>query len=415
MNVVIVGNFWFPYGTASAARIRNLALGLRECGARVHVITMTPYPRLNGGDSRAGLHEGISYECVSPFMAAVDGWRDEQCSIPRLRNRLSDKVRWFAGMYAGAPFALRQLRRRIEAGQCDLVIAYDRSALRMTPLARLCRAYNVPAVLDVVELSEHLKARRLNAVYWDSVVGTRRTPRLFAGLTVISAGLEEMYRRKGCSRTLIVPALEQWSPAPPKDPTGNPTFRLTYVGALQSRDAPDLLIEAVRRLVHEGWPISLDLIGHYEGTPRGREFARLCAEDERLGRHVRFLGTLSDDALARHLAGSDGLVLTRRAAPTEELSFPTRLVEYLRIGRPVFISDVGDVSRYLQDGREVVLLHPHDPALIAEKIAGIASRPDRGAEIGRLGREAGARAFNRTAHAARLLDFAESLRLGMAS
>jgi diamine N-acetyltransferase len=39
VNVAIVGTFWFPRGAASGARVCNLALGLRGCGARVRVIT----------------------------------------------------------------------------------------------------------------------------------------------------------------------------------------------------------------------------------------------------------------------------------------------------------------------------------------------------------------------------------------
>ena len=102
-------------------------------------------------------------------------------------------------------------------------------------------------------------------------------------------------------------------------------------------------------------------------------------------------------------------MLTRRNARTEKLSFPTRLVEYLRYGRPVLVSDVGDVSRYLRDGREAVLLDPENPFKIAEAMAGLILRNDRGAEIGRRGREAGARAFDRKKHAARLLEFAAGL------
>ena len=78
---------------------------------------------------------------------------------------------------------------------------------------------------------------------------------------------------------------------------------------------------------------------------------------------MRFLGTLSDDgARARAWPRADGILLTRRDARTEALSFPTRLVEHLRHGRPVFVSDVGDVSHYLRDGQDVVLLDPRDPA-----------------------------------------------------
>lgn len=412
-NIVIVGPFWFPHGSASAARIRNYALGLRDCGASVHVIAMAPPPRLNGVVPRTGLdHEGISYEYVAPTDAVAVGWRDAQRSIPRLRNRLDDKLRWFAGMYAATPFARRRLRERIAARACDLVLVYDRSALRMAPLVRLCRARGVTSVLDVVEVNDKLKRPRTSVLYWDFEVGRRAIARLFDGLTVISSGLEALYRARGCDRTLIVPSIEEWAAAParPVEPTGNASFRLTYVGALLPRDAPDLLLDAVRIAAGRGVPVTLDLIGHYAGTERGRRLARLCAEDPVLGRAVRFLGSLGDEALAERLSGSDGLVLTRRKARAEELSFPTRLVEYLRYGRPVFVSDVGDVSRYLRDGSEAVLLHPTDPARVADAITAVATSDDRGAGIGRRGREAGARSFDRKRHAARLLDFAAELR-----
>ena len=416
MNVVIVGPFWFPHGSASAARVRNLALGLQECGARVHVMGMAPQPPWNGG-SRSGVleYQGISYEYVAPTVAVTDGWRDADRSIPRLRNRLVDKVRWFAGLYGATLFACRRLRERIDQGRCDLLVAYDRSALRMTPIVRLCRARGVTSVLDVVEVSEHLMRSRMNALYWDSLAGTRATPRLFDGLTVITAGLEELYRARGCPNTLVVPSIEEWPPAPAPAPTGNPEFRLAYVGRFPPRDAPEMLIGAMRILAHQGLPIVLDVIGHYEGTERGRHFARVCTEDPVLGRAVRFHGSLSDAALAERLASSDGLVLTRRRARTEELSFPTRLVEYLRYGRPVFVSDVGDVSRYLRHRREAVLLHPSEPASIAASIAEVVCRPDRGVEMGHRGREAGARSFNRRTHAARLLGFAAGLRVESAA
>jgi len=411
VNVVIVGPFWFPRGSAASARARNLAFGLRDCGARVHVVSMAPRAVVPGATPAPGIgeHEGITYECVAPFFVAARGWRDRDQSVPLLRGGWLDKLVWFGGVYAATPTAVLCLRQLIDRGICDLVLVYDRSALRMTPLVRLCRARRVPTVLDVTEVSEHLRSR-LNAIYWDFAVGTRATPRLFDGLTVITSGLESFYHSRGCARTLVLPAIEGWPEPSPWAPTGNPEFRLAYVGSLQPRDAPEVLLEAMRRLAVEPTRVTLDVVGHYEGTERGRQFARRCASDPTLTRRVRFLGSLSDAALAAHLASADGLLLTRRDARTEEMSFPTRLVEYLRTGRPVFVSNVGDISRYLSHGTEAVLLDPGDARKVAAAIAKVALRPDRGAEIGRRGREAGARHFDRRRHAARLLEFAAGLR-----
>jgi glycosyltransferase involved in cell wall biosynthesis len=416
MNVLMLGPFWFPRGAANAARIRNLALGLRQCGARVHVITMVPQPERNGRGpaDAASEFEGVTYECVAPTTVAVSGWRDAERTVPRLRGRLGDKLRWFAGLYAALPFALRRLREWIDWHECDLVFVYDRSALRMTPLVGLCRKRRVPCVLDVTETGEQIGSR-ISPLYWDFALGTRRTPRRFDGLTVITTGLEAFYRARGCARTLVVPAVEEWRPASPPQPTGNPEFRLAYVGSLQPRDAPEMLFETVRLAAQQGQRTALDVIGRYEGTERGRHFARLVALDPVLSRVVRFAGALSDEGLAARLAASDGILLTRRDARTEALSFPTRLVEHLRHGRPVFVSDVGDVARYLQDAREVVLLDPRDPRRAAAAIVEVMRRPDRGASIGCGGRAAGARAFDREVHAARLLDFAAGLGAGAAA
>jgi glycosyltransferase involved in cell wall biosynthesis len=408
VNVVIVGSFWFPHGAASGARVRNLALGLRECGARVHVIGTVPQPRPDGDGPRT-LCPGISYEYAAPMQAAVDGWRDQERTVPRLRRRLVDKVRWFAGLYASTPPACRLLADRIERDECDLVVVYDRSLVRIAPLSRTCRARGVTVLLDVVEGSEQQRNRGLNLLYWDFAAGARATPRLFDGITVISEALQSLYRSLGCAHTLVVPSIEAWPPAAPLPATGNAEFRLAYVGALQERDAPGILLDAMRVLAHRRAPVVLDLIGHYEGTAQGRRFREECASDPVLASRVRFRGSLSDEGLRAALASADGLVLTRRDARTEELSFPTRLVEYLRHGRPVFVSDVGDVGRYLRDGVDAVLLHPRDPMLVAGGVEEVARRPDRGAEIGVRGREAGARSFDRRVHAGRLLEFAARL------
>jgi glycosyltransferase involved in cell wall biosynthesis len=289
------------------------------------------------------------------------------------------------------------------------VVVYERSFVRMAPIARVARSRGIPVVLDVVEVSEHLRHRRASPVYWDFVAGARATPRLFDGVSVITTGLEALYRASGCAHTLVVPPLERWDEPGADPPMGHGRFRLTAVGALQERDAPELLLQSMKALHRRGVPVSLDLAGHYDGTGRGAAARARCASDPEL-RDVRLLGSLGDDALRAQLAASDGLLLTRRAARAEELAFPTRLVEYLRHGRPVFVSDVGDVARYLQDGRDAVLLDPRDAGRAAEAIAAVVGREDRGRSIGLAGRAAGARAFDRRTHAARLLELAASLR-----
>ena len=44
-NVLIVGDFSFPYGTGASSRVFNYARGLQAAGARVKVICVEPTGR----------------------------------------------------------------------------------------------------------------------------------------------------------------------------------------------------------------------------------------------------------------------------------------------------------------------------------------------------------------------------------
>ena len=222
MNVVIVGNFWFPRGTASAARVRNLALGpprLRR--PRPRDDPRAPTAPLEG-DARRRPARGDLLRMRRPpdrgrgRLAGRGANRAPPAAPP---PRPAPLVR---RLYAATPVALRAgCARAMDRRECDLVVAYDRSALRMAPLARLCRARGVTSVLDVVEVSEQQRGGRLSPLYWDSRAGTRTAPRLFDGLTVISAGLEAAYRARAASAPWSCPALEDWPTSPPPVPTGN--------------------------------------------------------------------------------------------------------------------------------------------------------------------------------------------------
>ena len=99
---------------------------------------MAPQPRVEGAPA-GGEHEGISYEYVAPLAAAVDGLAGRGADRAPPAASFRDR---FAGSAAstrrppspGDACASASTRR-----ECDLVVAYDRSVLRMAPLARLCR------------------------------------------------------------------------------------------------------------------------------------------------------------------------------------------------------------------------------------------------------------------------------------
>ncbi len=399
MNIVIVGYLTFPTGSASGARMRNFALGFRECGAQVYVLAMAPMLQDPDNPRHTPLnYEGITYERTA--------WFDLSAS----RGAVS-RLRWFLGLYGSVWTTQRRLRNIIQNGQCDFLLSYGRNAVLQWPLVQLCRKHGIPTVLDVTELAEHFRGwgGRLSPLYWDLQLGTRSMPRAFDIVSTITYSLKARYETLGCKQVFVIPSIEGWDNLPPVDPLpSHDHFRLVYVGTLTDRDAPEILLDAMRILQARSAPVCLDVIGRYQHFVEGRNRAARIQADPELRSGVNLVGEVSDEELAKRLRQADGLVLLRRDAPTEIAAFPTRLAEYLRQGRPVFVSDVGDIRVYLQHGQDALLLSPNDPEQVADVIQAVAASPDRGYRLGVQGRIRGAECFNRKFHAQRLLDLVKS-------
>jgi len=403
-NVVLVGNFLFPSGSASAMRIQNMAKGLAENGAKVHVLPIAPiFAPDKTTDQIYHLTPNITYELLaitsSPLLA---------------RNPLRQKPIWLWRTYTAAIKAYKRMRQLIKTGQCDLLIGYGRNMALLGPLLRLCQTHRIVTLLDVVELRSQFSGfgGKLNPIYWDWYLGEQVLPRWFDGLIVIAQGLQPIYAAVGVTKFLQIPSIEGWDDLPPileKDNREKQPFQLVCLTTLIKRDAPHVLLETMRLLGQQNIHVQLNLLGKFREVAEARPWIELCETDPYLRQNVRLVGKVSDAELEQYFSLADGLVLTRRDAITEVCSFPTRLVEYLKTGRPVFVSAVGDIPNYLQNGQDAILLSPEDPGQAAQAIATIVATPKQGWQIGLQGRNKGSLVFDRKEHTLQLLQFAAKL------
>lgn len=408
-RIAIAGDFTFPHGSAASSRVRNFAEGFIENGAQVRILSLSPQVVSEGEDPRKLRSLGpIEYRCLAEQSPGRTATR-----LGTKRNRAwGAKLRWFVDAYTVGFRVRRELDHLLSDGRWELVLLYGRSAARLLPLVSIARRHSVPTLLDVTELPSMFGGVGgvLSPIYWDWQIGSRRLAASVDGVSVIARGLESSVRIHGGREVILVPGIEGWEdllPAPDVGPGDE--FMLLYVSALIRRDNPEMLFECVRRARRLGAKIVLQVTGRYSGSPEAGALVAKVQSDPELSGAVRFLGELPDDRLRAMMRASDGLVLLRRNAETEVCSFPTRLVEYLQQGRPVVISDVGDISSYLENGREAILLDPKDPDRAAGQLAGLAAMPDRGHALGLAGRVRGAREFDRRTHTRRLLEFAGRL------
>ena len=113
--------------------------------------------------------------------------------------------------------------------------------------------------------------------------------------------------------------------------------------------------------------------------PLEDEMKQLC-ESLDLGDRVRFLGFQSD---VRSLLGaSDLFVLSSDARE----GLPLALVEAMACGLPAVVTDVGGAAEAVADGETGLLVPPHDPVALADRLALLRANPALAAAMGRAGR-----------------------------
>ncbi|QGM99231.1 glycosyltransferase family 4 protein [Methylocystis parvus] len=159
-------------------------------------------------------------------------------------------------------------------------------------------------------------------------------------------------------------------------------FLVGYVGVMGDQEGIDLLLEAVRHLVHDlgRRDIQFALVGS------GPSLRALEIRSVELGvaDFVSFLGRLSDADLFSVLATSDVCVNPDRVNPMNDLSTMNKILEYMALGKPIVQFDVkegrfsaGDASLYAR---------ANDPVHFAEKILSFLSDEAARLEAGDFGR-----------------------------
>lgn len=146
--------------------------------------------------------------------------------------------------------------------------------------------------------------------------------------------------------------------------------RLIFVGLIRRVKGLDILLRALRLLIDQGTDVTLTVVGEsFYGAYRAdhREVLSLV-EALGLSRHVRFLGGMAPEDVAREIGRSRALVL-----PSRRETFGAVLVESLACGRPVVATRCGGPEDIVDDAVGV-LVEPEDPGALAEGIIAVLGR-----------------------------------------
>jgi glycosyltransferase involved in cell wall biosynthesis len=169
---------------------------------------------------------------------------------------------------------------------------------------------------------------------------------------------------------------EFFSPGPSPEPS--PRTRLVTVGTLAWVKGTTYALQAIRRVVDAGVPVTFTIVG--DGPERQRVLYAI--EDLGLWEHVRLLGGLRPIAVRDELRRSEVFVLSSLAEGISNAA-----IEAMSCGLPVVMTDCGGAREAMTDGVEGLIVPVWDPLAMAEAILRLARDPALRERMGQAGRE----------------------------
>jgi glycosyltransferase involved in cell wall biosynthesis len=291
----------------------------------------------------------------------------------------------------------------------NLVYGHTHKALpAVACLAGVLRVVDLHGNPVAEKLEEHWRPlpRRVRAAV-KLAVGNRRLLRRVDAFTTASRVLAEQVSRWDKPTRVI------WGGVDPDVfyPTPADSAReltIGYAGNFRPYQGLPTLIRAARSLVESGVDVRLILVGDPGGTGVDRQ-----ALDSLPGR-VQLTGQLPYAEVAGALASANVLVIPRPDSRTARAGFPSKLPEYMAMGKALVVTDVGDQARVVRHDDTGLVVPPDQPTALASTL----SRLQDPALRERLGRAARIEAETRLSWSrtvADLLDFFRGLQQAQTS
>jgi len=156
--------------------------------------------------------------------------------------------------------------------------------------------------------------------------------------------------------------------------TRNPElpFKIMYHGSIVERHGLDLAVRAVKMLAKEIPLIDLRIYG--ARTPFLDEVMKLVAQ-EKLEDSVHYCGSKNLEQVAAAIKDCDLGIIPNRKSIFTEINTPTRIFEYLSLGRPVIAPLVPGITDYFKPD-ELVFFKLGDAEDLARQIKFVHANPE---------------------------------------
>jgi phosphatidyl-myo-inositol dimannoside synthase len=375
-----IGTFMEPIAKGVAARGHEvhtvapwhprLTRGKHEDGVFFHFFKYAPVPSLNVFGYAAGLQADVRLKSTAwmaaPFALAA-GWF-KTMRVAQKRRATVMHGHWVVPGGVIAAAARPALPLVVSLHGSDVFVA-ERTAPARTAAARVFRRAGA-----VTACSTDLASR---------AIALGAAPER---IEVVPYGVDAARFRPAADARAHVRAANGFDAATPL---------LFAAGRLVSKKGFEYLIDALRAL-DSRTRLAIAGAGDLDAELRARAAAAGVAD------RVRFLGDVTQDAVASWLAAADvAVVPSVRDASGNVDGLPNTVLEALASGTPVVATPAGGIASAIDDGRTGMLVAERDASALATAIAALLADPTRRAAMGAAARAAIEARFGWAAAAAR--------------
>ena len=245
----------------------------------------------------------------------------------------------------------------------DVVYGHTHKALphlaAIDSSARVVDLHGDP-VAEKLEETWRPRGRRLRSaarMWWTD----RRYLGRVDGCTTVSRLLAKRVERRGLPARVIRGGVD---PALFAAATGEPGPGLVigYAGNFRPYQGLQVLFEAASTLLSSGVELRLILVGDPGDGALGKRAL------ETFGDRVELTGPLPYADVPAALAAANVLVIPRPDSGTARAGLPSKLAEYMALGKALIVTDVGDQAAVIRDNDAGIVVAPDDAASLARAL-----------------------------------------------
>lgn len=393
LRIVIVSQYFPPEVGATQSRMQSFAEYLAERGHRVTVIA--EFPNHPQGVMPPEYRGRVVEDDRSNPYRVLRVWVRTSAEKTQM-TRLSFYLSFMTLATAVSPLA----------GRADVVLATTPPLFTAVAGLGIARLNDAPFVLDVRDLWPAAATSLMQiSPGWETSVAEVIERRLYRAAAVTTAVTRpfcehiDALRNDGPPTVLLpngtIPQFFAGGENGARARLGLPDgrFLVTFAGTLGIAQALPSVIEGAQ-LVEEF--AEFLLVGD------GPMKAILVDRARELGvRNVRFHDQVPLEDVTPILSASDALLVPLSAHPTFEQFVPSKLIDFMAVGRPVVLTAAGEAARILDRARAGIAVPPESPDELAQALRWLAEHPREAAAMGERGR-AFARKRLRSSQAERL-------------